>query len=51
MVLVRSLLVAFHVVPVYERLNPLLQIARLWEKKVIHMLMNFVVGQRLNEQT
>lgn len=33
MVLVRSLLVAFHVVPVYERLNPLLQIARLWEKK------------------
>lgn len=32
-VLVRSLLVTFHVVPVYERLNPLLQITRLWKNK------------------
>lgn len=32
-VLVRSLFVTFHVVSVYERLDPLLQIARLWERK------------------
>lgn len=29
-VLVRSLLVTFHVVSIYERLDPLLQITRLW---------------------
>lgn len=33
MVLVSRLLVPFHVVSVYKRLDPLLQIARLWKGK------------------
>lgn len=48
MVLVGSLLVTFHVVSVYEGLDPLLQITRLWERKRFTLL-NFAGRQKVKK--
>lgn len=50
-VLVRSFFVTFHVVSVYERLDPFLQIARLWERKQFTRLWTWLLDKNKSMRT